>query len=256
MSLDIVDLREFYINALGQTVRRLLRARLARIWPNVQGETLLAMGYAAPLLRPWLDVARSISVMMPGEQGVAYWPREGPNKTCLADLTALPLPDESMDRVIVMHALETANDPDGLMREVWRVLKSNGQALFVVPNRRGFWAHSDRTPFGTGRPYSSFQLKDALRDQGFMVDRSWRALFVPPIQVRPILAIADALEKVAGWLFPGFGGLLMVEASKQIYGAILTKSRFPARLAVPLPSFPVPSKPVPAGRALWADVKS
>jgi SAM-dependent methyltransferase len=248
MSLDIVDLREFYINPLGQTVSHFLRSHLRRIWPDVRGQTVLALGYATPLLRPWLDTAKSIFVMMPAEHGVAYWPREGPNKACLTDLTALPLPDESVDRVVVVHALEAGNDPDSLLREVWRVLKANGQALFIVPNRRGFWAHSDRTPFGTGRPYSAFQLKDALRDQGFLVERSCRALFMPPSQTRLALALSYPVERVAGWLFPGFGGLLVMEASKQIFGAILTKSRTPnRRLVMPLP-FNVPSGPVPAGR--------
>ncbi len=247
MSLDIVDLREFYINPLGQTARRLLRARLAKIWPQIEGQTVLALGYGTPLLRPWLEKAGNLLVMMPGEQGVAYWPREGPNKTCLTDLNNLPLPDECVDRVIVMHALETSREPDALLREAWRVLRANGQALFIVPNRRGLWAHSDRTPFGTGQPYSSSQLKQALRNQGFLIDRSWRALIMPPVQARPMLALADVMEKGAGWLFPGFGGLLVMEASKQIMGGILTKSRVPSRrLVLPLP-FPVPSGPVPAG---------
>jgi hypothetical protein len=245
MSLDIVDLREFYINPLGQTARRLLRARLGKIWPDVRGETILALGYGAPLLRPWLGVARSLLVMMPGEQGVAYWPREGPNVCCMADPSALPLPDESVHRILLIHALEAVHDPEALLREAWGVLKGNGKGLVIVPNRRGLWAHIDRTPFGTGRPYSSFQLKDVLRKQEFFVDRMWGALFMPPSQARPVLAMAGAVEKGAGWLFPGFGGLLVAEASKQIYSSILAKSRVaPRRLTVRLP-FPVPHGPVP-----------
>ncbi len=242
MSLDIVDLREFYINPLGQAVRRVLRARLRRIWPNVKGETLLSLGYGTPLLRPWRGEAGALLAMMPGAQGVAYWPREGPNASCLVNITDLPLEDESVDRVILMHALETVPDADALLREVWRVLKSNGRALIIVPNRRGLWAHFDRTPFGTGQPYSSFQLKDTLRDHGFVVDRTWRALYMPPVQARPVLAMADKIEKYGSWLFPGFGGLLIVEAGKQVYAPLLTKSRsFHPRLVLPLP-FPMPSR--------------
>ena len=54
MSSDIVDLREFYQSPLGQAVERLLRARLRRIWPNLKGEKILALGYGTPLLRPLL----------------------------------------------------------------------------------------------------------------------------------------------------------------------------------------------------------
>lgn len=250
MSLDIVDLREFYRNPLGQTVRHLLRTRVRRIWPDVKGETLLALGYGTPLLRPWLEEAHTVLAMTHKTMGVAYWPREGPNRACLTDLTNLPLPNESVDRVILLHALEAESDPDALLREVWRVLKGHGRALLIVPNRRGLWAHSDRTPFGTGRPYSAFQLRDTLRDHGFLVDRTWRSLYLPPLQARPVLAAADVLEKGLGWLLPGFGGLLVMEAGKQIYAPLLTKARnFKHRLVLPLP-FPVPSGPMPTGRDL------
>lgn len=235
MGIDVVDLREFYINPLGRAVRRILRDRLRQIWPDVRGETILALGYGTPFLRPWLGEAEAVFAMMPGEQGVAYWPREGPNISCLADITALPLADESVSRVVVVHGLEVASDVEAHLREVWRVLKGNGRALIIVPNRRGLWAHSDSTPFGTGCPFSASQLRSLLRDQGFLVDRSWQALYMPPGQSRLALALAAKVEKAASWLFPGLGGLLMVEAGKQIYAPLLTKSRvFKRRLVLPL----------------------
>lgn len=250
MSIDVVDLREFYINPLGRAVRRILRVCLQRIWPSVRGETILTLGYGTPLLRPWLGEARALLAMMPGPQGVAYWPREGPNISCLTNINELPLPDESIDRIILMHALEAVPDSDGLLAEVWRVLKSNGRILAIVPNRRGLWAHSDRTPFGTGRPYSAFQLRDMLRDHGFLVDRSWRSLYMPPSQLRIFLRLADVMEKYAGWLFPSFGGLLLVEAGKQVYAPLLTKAKGnQRRLLLPL-SLPVPPNPLPSNRKI------
>src|ERR1700733_842117 len=121
---DVVDLREFYQSPLGQTVRRLLRMRLRRIWPNVQGERVLALGYGTPLLRPLLQEAGLLMAMMPAAQGVAYWPREGPNISSLVEIDDLPLPDSSVDRVILVHALEGASSgAHDLLREVWRVLR-------------------------------------------------------------------------------------------------------------------------------------
>jgi len=247
MYSDIVDLREFYISPLGQVVRRLLRARLRNIWPNVKGERVLALGYGTPLLRPWLGEAEALVAMMPAAQGVAYWPREGPNISALVDVDDLPLADSSIDRAILIHALEGAPEASGMLREIWRVLKSGGRILMMVPNRRGIWAHSDRTPFGTGQPYSAFQIKDTLRDHGFLVDRTWRALYMPPSQSRLWHSLADALEKGGEKLFPGFGGLLVMEAGKQIYAPLAAKTRLTRhRLVLPLP---IPATgPVPAGR--------
>jgi SAM-dependent methyltransferase len=245
MHADIVDLREFYLSPLGQTARRLLRGRLQRIWPSVKGERVLAVGYATPMLRPWLAEAAILAALMPAAQGVAYWPREGPNIAALADTGDLPLADQSIDRVILMHALEAVPEPGGLLREVWRVMKSGGRLLVVVPNRRGLWAHNDRTPFGTGQPYSAFQIKDTLRDHGFLADRTWRALYLPPSQSRLWHSMADALEQIGGKLFPGFGGLLVMEAGKQIYAPLAARARAGRhRLVLPLPV------PLPAGRVV------
>ena len=244
MSLDVVDLREFYISSLGRFVRHFLREKLGRIWPDLKGETILALGYGTPLLRPWLGQAFSLLAMMPASQGVVFWPREGPNMTCLADMANLPLPDNSVHRVVMLHALETALDPDAVLAEVWRVLKPTGQALVIVPNRRGLWAHSDATPFGSGQPYSTSQLRGLLRNQGFLVERSWHALFAPPMTSRLGLALAGLLEKYAGSLFPAFGGVLLMEAGKQIYAPTMVKSRSVGRrlvLPMPFPSSPLPS---------------
>jgi SAM-dependent methyltransferase len=248
MHNDIVDLREFYLSSAGQAVRRLLRARLREIWPNWRGERVVALGYGVPLLRPFLGEAESLSVLMPAEQGVAYWPREGPNCASLVDTKNLPLADNTVDRMLMLHALEGESHPHQLLSEAWRVLKSHGRMLMIVSNRRGLWAHSDGTPFGTGQPYSGFQIKDRLRDHGFLVDRIWHALYMPPTKSRLMISQAERLERWGQKLFPGLGGLLIVEAGKQLYAPTPAKTSFSAsRLVLPLPS-PVGVNPLPAGR--------
>jgi hypothetical protein len=120
----------------------------------------------------------------------------------------------------------------------------------IVPNRRGIWAHGDRTPFGTGQPYSAFQIKDTLRDRGFLVDRTWRALFLPPSQSRLLLSMVKTFERWGEILFPGFGGLLVMEAGKQLYAPLAPKSRLTRhRLVLPLP-LPAGARPLPAGRVV------
>jgi SAM-dependent methyltransferase len=222
--------------------------RLERIWRDVAGEEILALGYATPLLRPWLAEARAILAMMPENQGAAYWPKEGPNVVCLANLLHLPLEEESVSRIIMLHALENMNDPEAFLREAWRVLKSGGRALIIVPNRRGLWAHADSTPFGTGRPYSARQLKALLREQGFYVERSYQALFWPPRHSRFSQMLMRAVEPLGRFLPFTCGGVHVVEVGKQLYSPTLVGAKRPRRrLVVPL-SFPRPSTPVPTRR--------
>ncbi|MDD3287411.1 MAG: methyltransferase domain-containing protein [Alphaproteobacteria bacterium] len=247
MTTDVIELREFYASPLGKVVVGVLRARLRRAWPvAASDENVLAVGYVIPLLRPYLSEVKRLVSVMAGVQGGVYWPSDGANLVGLADLRLLPFADDSVDRVVMMHALEGAEDANAVLKEVWRVLKGEGKALIIVPNRRGCWAHSDKTPFGTGQPYSSDQLKNALKDHGFIIDRTWKWLHFPPVQSKFLLAVAAAWEKYVGWMFQGMGGILVMEARKQLYAPVFTKSRAPSRgLALHL-SFP--ANPLPAGR--------
>jgi SAM-dependent methyltransferase len=247
MPSDIVDLREFYLSPLGNIVKQLLRARLKAMWSNVRGESILALGYGLPLLRPLREQSAQLMAMMPPEQGVAYWPNEGPNISCFADMRHLPLADGVVDRVVMMHGLDSAVELNVILPEIWRVMKSGGSLMLIIPNRRGLWAHIDNTPFGTGEPYSSTQIRRILRDHGFLTNNIKQSLYMPPTSSRLMLRFADTFEKYGERLFPGFGGVLVAEAGKQLYAPLITKSRaFHRRLVLPLPTMPSGSPaPVP-----------
>ena len=45
------------------------------------------------------------------------------------------------------------------------------------------------------------------------------ALFVPPFELRPLMRAANAWERIGGFLWPRFSGVILVEATKQIYAA-------------------------------------
>jgi hypothetical protein len=100
---------------------------------------------------------------------------------------------------------------------LWRVLAPQGRALFIVPNRRGMWARFDSTPFGHGRPYSRSQLVNLLRDAEFTPTGWANALFAPPLKHSFAIRTAPAFERMGLWLSPGFSGVILVEAVKQVY---------------------------------------
>jgi len=135
----------------------------------------------------------------------------------------LPLPDNSVDRLLAVHCLETADRPRSLLREVWRVLSPQGRLLLIVPNRRGVWARLDHTPFGQGRPYSRTQLEQLLSDSMFTPFDWSAALFVPPIERPLIMRSAIAFERMGMRLSRGLGGLIIVEARKELTAPIAKK---------------------------------
>jgi SAM-dependent methyltransferase len=240
MWTDVLDLNEFYRTTLGQMTVRLLRARLREIWPNVRGEIVLGLGYATPFLRPFVDEAQRTLAFMPAQQGVTRWPREGGNLTALVDEMDLPLPDRSVDRVLMLHAIECTEQVRPLLREIWRVMADGGRLVVVAPSRAGLWSQIDRSPFYQGYPYSSGQLAALLRANMFAPLRQTRALFMPPTHSRLALRMAPAVERFGHRWLGRFAGVSVIESGKQLYAGIAERSQSPA-LAVVRPKLRIAS---------------
>ena len=214
---DVIDLQNFYSSPLGHTAQRIVQRYIRGIWSDTRAMTVAAIGYPLPYLRPFMEEAERVVAVMPPQQGVMRWPTGGRNIVSLAPEDELPLPDVSMDRILLVHALECSEQPRALLREVWRSMTGGGRVLIVVPNRRGIWARVDQTPFGHGHPYTSGQLSRLLRDNLFHPENSLAGLFVPPTQSRMALTSAQPIERLGVKWFQTVGGVLFLEAQKQIY---------------------------------------
>lgn len=230
MRPDVLDLQGFYASRQGQLVRRLLARQIRALWPDLAGERVLGLGYTVPFAAPIAEDAERLCLIMPETQGVIRWPSDRPNRVALAADINLPLSDRSIDRVLMVHALESAEQVRPLLREVWRVLADGGQALIVVPNRRGLWCLSESTPFGYGRPFSSSQLKEVLRSNLFTPRDTHMALFVPPSRSRLLLRTALAWERVGLRWARHFAGVTLMTAEKQIYAAPMEPAAEPRRV--------------------------
>jgi len=234
MHLDVQDLRNFYYrSALGRAAQHSLRTRMLELWPEAKGQTVVGFGFAAPLLRPYLADARRVMTLMPGPQGVMPWPAGMPNTSVLTEETLWPIETGHVDRLVLMHGLETSDRQGDLLEECWRVLGPGGRALFIVPNRAGFWARSDITPFGYGRPYSLGQLETQLRKHQFLPERQLGALYLLPSTRRTFRRAGPLFEKV-GRHMPTImaGGAFMVEVTKLVYPPKGKVARTPARRSI------------------------
>lgn len=219
MHLDVLDLRNFYYRTkLGRVAQRAIRDQVLQFWPEAKGQTVVGFGFAAPLLRPYLKDARRVISLMPGQQGVMPWPAGAENVSTLAEETLWPLPNGMVDKLVMLHGLETSEQPARVLEEAARVLGPGGRVLFVVPNRSGMWARRDATPFGFGRPYSLGQLEGLLKANGFQPESHRAALYAPPSTKRFWLRTSPVWEKFGRQLSSYYaGGVVMVEASKRVY---------------------------------------
>lgn len=234
MHTDIVDLRTFYASTLGRLAERSIAMAMTPVWSKMVNERLVGLGYTLPWLDRFMpDADRAIS-FMPAGQGAVNWPHRGPSATALVFDEELPLVDSSIDRILMVHALEHAENPRETLKELWRVLAPGGRLVIVVPSRRGVWARIDHTPFGTGRPFSRTQLTTLLRETNFTPAAWSEALMYPPSQRRPVMRFSAMLERVGRRWWPIFAGVIIVEAQKRLYQGVPVTARSSRRVFVPV----------------------
>ncbi len=234
MFCDVVELREFYTSPLGRYVQAMMRRKVLSLWPNLKGLNVAVIGYGTPLLRPFLEETEHAFALMPAQQGVIHWPKEAKNLTTLVDETALPLADESLDGVILFHALEGTRNPEAMLQDIWRVLKGNGRLIVIAPNRTGLWAQLDHTPFGQGAAFSLRQIKGMLKKHLFIPEKERGALYMPPTRWRLMHKASKLWEGMGSLFFHPLAGVWVVECAKQLYAPLAGKT-YPAKKAfVPL----------------------
>ena len=241
MRRSIEELRTFYGEPTGALARRLLARRLEDAWGEAANSDVLGIGYATP----WLDAfvgARRVVAAMPGGQGVEAWPSVGKNRSLLVDDRRLPFAAGSFDRILLIHALEEADDAQGLMNEAVRALSPAGRIILVAAARGGMWARSETTPFGHGRPFTRRQLERLVRGAGLEPTAWSQTLYVPPWG--PLLPLAEGFEQIGKRVMPGAAGVILLEATRQAYARIR-----PGGAVATVPVMTPAMQPQPASRS-------
>ncbi len=247
MHLDVEDLRNFYYRQkLGRSVQRVVKQEILRLWPDVSGQTVAGFGFAIPLLRPFLSKSRRVIALMPGPQGVMAWPTPQDNVAVLCEEARWPIDTGHIDRLVVLHGLETSDDQNAVLSEAFRVLGPGGRAIFIVPNRVGLWSRSDMTPMGYGRPYTSGQLETQLRIQGFLPEKSLTALYQPPSFKRRWQRFGGVIERFGRSIPFLAGGILILEASKRVHPATGSRIGAAAKKSIGVLGGLTGGKPKPA----------
>lgn len=231
--MDILAFRSFYETALGEKVFSTITGKLHLMAQDVAGERVMGLGYVTPYLTWFKDHAERCFAFMPARQGACVWPSAEKVATALVFEEDLPLPDAAIDRIILVHSLEFAENAREMLNEMWRVLAPNGRIIVVVPNRRGFWARNDHTPFGSGQPYSRVQLLHLLHETNFTVSNIGEALYYSPARSAFARRFSAIYEPLARGFFPYFGGILICQAQKRLYQGLLVHRRQSRRVFVP-----------------------
>jgi len=146
-----------------------------------------------------------------------------PPAQLLADPQWLPFPENSLDLIVLPHALEFAADPHALLREVHRTVRPEGQV--VIAGFNPFSLFGARRYFGRGvtPPWNGsfialYRLKDWLALLGFDVTGGSLDCYVPPFTQEKWLRRFAFFERTGDRWWPIAGGVYFLRATKKIIG--------------------------------------
>jgi SAM-dependent methyltransferase len=178
------------------------------------------------------------------------------------DFDALPFPAQSIDLVVLPHALELARDPHLTLSEVERVLVPEGRVVIVGFNPASMWGLRQR--MGRGRERVGLErgsglflpragdflgyrrVRDWLRLLSFEVETGRFGCWRPPLSNQLWLDRFGWIERVGERWWPVFGAVYLIVAVKRVRGMRLVGlARREARLAKARPAAIARHQPVP-----------
>src|SRR6266581_9681305 len=141
----------------------------------------------------------------------------------LADPHWLPFPENSIDLIILPHALEFTDEPHQLLREVYRVIRPEGQVIisgfnpFSLFGAKRYFGRAQTMPWN-GNFISLYRLKDWLALLGFEVAGGRLDAYVPPFTQDKWLQRFKFFEKAGDRWWPIAGGVSFLRATTRLLG--------------------------------------
>ena len=256
-----------WLDHLGQPVAARLLA-----WEQAQSDALLAdvFGYHAVQLG-WSELAALRTNRMPHrwlaqaefEQDFSSGSEAstGASQLCI-DSRAWPWASDSLDLVVLPHALERSADPHACLREVERVLIPEGQVLITGINPWSWWGVQQSLGHRRGAeknhdPASLIgyrRLRDWLRLLGFevQVSRFWG--WTPALGSEVWMQRLGFMDRLGARWWPIFGGTYLLMATKRVPGGRLIDGRrwrtvrSPTSATAPITRCDPSAGPVPASK--------
>lgn len=269
MDGKIIGLQNWFQTPRGLYMLDWERAQLDQVVADIFGFHALQLGLPAlDALRAnrmphrWLasDIADSASPLPAAaanpsdgttSQGTGQRsPSARPRVALACDFSALPFPANSLDLVVLPHALELHPDPHATLREVERVLVPEGRVVICGVNPVSLWGLRQRRAhlyrrlgFGSlylpqeGEFIGYWRLRDWLRLLSFEVESGRFGCYRPAVAEARWLARFQWMDKAGARWWPIFGAVYFLVAVKRVRGMRLLGTRWkaaPARSSAPV----------------------
>lgn len=155
---------------------------------------------------------------------VSRWTLDyGQPATLIGDPHSLPFPENSLDLIVMPHALEFTDNPHSMLREAYRVIRPEGQIViagfnpFSLFGAKRYFGRAQSSPWD-GNFIALYRLKDWLALLGFDVVGGRLDAYVPPFSTNKWLHRFAFFEKAGDRWWPIAGGVYFLRAMKRVAG--------------------------------------
>jgi SAM-dependent methyltransferase len=205
-------LQDWFTTPLGQYLLEKEQAYLDDVTSDIFGFHALQVGLAKFDLLRASRIAHRLRI----------------DATGLPDLYAksheLPVATQSVDLVVLPHALEFAAQPHEILREVDRVMMPEGRLVIVGFNPWSLWGLRSTVGFSrsevpwNGRFVSLLRVKDWLALLGFDVNAGRLVGYAPPFDSDSVRRRFGFMEPAGDRWWAVGGAVYMLQAIKRVRG--------------------------------------
>ena len=205
-------LQEWLATPLGQYLLEKEQAYLDDVTPDIFGFHALQLGM------PEVDLLRESRIAHRVRIAAAEHP------DVYAKCHELPLATQSIDLVLLPHALEFAAEPHAVLREVDRVMMPEGRLVIVGFNPWSLWGLRSALGFSrnefpwNGRFVSLLRVKDWLSLLGFDVNAGRLVAYAPPFDNAKLRRRFGFMEPAGDRWWAVGGAVYMLQAIKRVRG--------------------------------------
>ena len=205
-------LQEWFATPLGQYLLEKEQAYLDDVTPDIFGFHALQVGMPETDLLRASRIAHRIRIAAFDHPDV------------FAKCHELPVASQSADLVVLPHALEFADEPHGILREVDRVMMPEGRLVIVGFNPWSLWGLRSAVGFSrneypwNGRFVSLLRVKDWLALLGFDVSAGRLVAYAPPFDKAGLRRRFGFMEPAGDRWWAVGGAVYMLQAIKRVRG--------------------------------------
>ncbi|MEN9461483.1 MAG: hypothetical protein RIS84_1503 [Pseudomonadota bacterium] len=234
MGRRALQLNQWFETPLGQRLLAAEAAAVAQILPAFFGYHALQIGSmgAGRLLESSRIKHRCLATR---HNPLAY----SPYSQIRTETDELPFATDSLDVVILPHILEFEDAPHAVLREVERVLISEGHVIILGFNPLSLWGlwrllHPLRRQIAPwcGRSIGMLRLKDWLALLGFEIIEQQTLFFAPPFNQSYLVKPLHFIENFAARIPNRFGAVYLIVAKKRVTTLTPIKPRWRPRTSL------------------------